>query len=69
VEGSCEHGKEPSGSIKRWEILESERLAASQDRLSSMELISSLFEKNQVRFLAWRPSVLTGVFRDFCHPL
>jgi hypothetical protein len=22
VEGSCEHGNEPSGSIKRWEILE-----------------------------------------------
>jgi hypothetical protein len=21
VEGSCEHGNEPSGSIKRWEIL------------------------------------------------
>jgi hypothetical protein len=22
VEGSCEHGGEPSGSIKRWEVLE-----------------------------------------------
>jgi hypothetical protein len=22
VAGSCEHGNEPSGSIKRWEILE-----------------------------------------------
>jgi hypothetical protein len=22
VEGSCEHGNEPSGSIKCWEILE-----------------------------------------------
>jgi hypothetical protein len=22
VEGSCEHGNEPSGSIKRWEVLE-----------------------------------------------
>jgi hypothetical protein len=22
VEGSCERGKEPSGSIKRWEVLE-----------------------------------------------
>jgi hypothetical protein len=21
-EGSCEHGNEPSGSIKRWEVLE-----------------------------------------------
>jgi hypothetical protein len=22
VEGSCEHGKEPSGSIKCWEVVE-----------------------------------------------
>jgi hypothetical protein len=22
VEGSCEHGNEPSGSIKSWEVLE-----------------------------------------------
>jgi hypothetical protein len=22
VEGSCEHGNEPLGSIKRWEVLE-----------------------------------------------
>jgi hypothetical protein len=22
VEGSCEHGNEPSGFIKRWEVLE-----------------------------------------------
>jgi hypothetical protein len=22
VEGSCEHGNEPSGSIKYWEVLE-----------------------------------------------
>jgi hypothetical protein len=22
MEGSCEHGNEPSGSIKRWEVLE-----------------------------------------------
>jgi hypothetical protein len=22
VEGSCEHGNEPSGSVKYWEILE-----------------------------------------------
>jgi hypothetical protein len=22
VEGSCEHGNEPSGSIKRWEFIE-----------------------------------------------
>jgi hypothetical protein len=22
VEGSCEHGNEPSGSVKRWEVLQ-----------------------------------------------
>jgi hypothetical protein len=22
VEGSCEHGKEPSGSVKYWEVFE-----------------------------------------------
>jgi hypothetical protein len=31
VEGSCEHGNEPSGSIKCWEILE--RVTASQGGL------------------------------------
>jgi hypothetical protein len=35
VEGSCEHGNEPSGSIKCREVLE---LAASQEGLSSMKL-------------------------------
>jgi hypothetical protein len=34
VEGSCEQGDEPSGSIKCWEILELLR----DWRLSSMEL-------------------------------
>jgi hypothetical protein len=37
VEGSCEHGNEPSGSIKRWEVLGvPAQLAASQEGLSSM---------------------------------
>jgi hypothetical protein len=41
VEGSCEYGSEPSGSIKCWEILEQlAQLAASQEGLSSMELVS-----------------------------
>jgi hypothetical protein len=31
VEGSCEHGNEPSGSLKCWEIRVAERLAASQE--------------------------------------
>jgi hypothetical protein len=41
VEGSCQHGSEPSGSIKYLEILGvAERLAVSQEELSSMELVS-----------------------------
>jgi hypothetical protein len=36
--GSCEHGNETSGSIKCWEM--AERLAASQERPSSVDLIS-----------------------------
>jgi hypothetical protein len=35
VEGSCEHGNEPSGSIKCW--------AASQEGLSSIKLTLSTF--------------------------
>jgi hypothetical protein len=38
VEGSCECANETSGSIKCNEILVAERLAASQEGLSSMEL-------------------------------
>jgi hypothetical protein len=34
VEGSCEHGIEPSGSIKCWEVLE--WLVAPQEGLSSV---------------------------------
>jgi hypothetical protein len=37
VEGPCEHGNEPSGFIKFWEILE-----ASREGLSSMESVSYL---------------------------
>jgi hypothetical protein len=41
VEGSCEHGNEPLGSIGMLvNALGSERLAASQNGLCSMELIS-----------------------------
>jgi hypothetical protein len=29
VEGSCEHGREPSGSIKCWEVLVALQLRAS----------------------------------------
>jgi hypothetical protein len=34
VEGSCKHGNEGSGSIKCWEVV-----AASQEELSSMQLV------------------------------
>jgi hypothetical protein len=37
MEGSCKHGNEPSGSIKCWKVL-----AASQERFSSIELVSYL---------------------------
>jgi hypothetical protein len=40
VEGSCEHGNEPSASIKCWEILVAAQLADSQEQLISTELIS-----------------------------
>jgi hypothetical protein len=40
VEASYEHGNEPSGSIKCWEIiLVAAQLAASQEGLGSMELV------------------------------
>jgi hypothetical protein len=40
VESSCEHGNEPSVSIKCWKhFCVAERLAASQAILSSMELV------------------------------
>jgi hypothetical protein len=40
VASFCEHGNEPSGFIKCWEILEQPaQLAASQEGLSSMELV------------------------------
>jgi hypothetical protein len=41
VENSFEHGNELSGSVEHWKILlVAERLVASQEALSSKELIS-----------------------------
>jgi hypothetical protein len=40
VEGSYEHSKEPSGSIKCWETLVAEWLEGSQEGLSYMKLVS-----------------------------
>jgi hypothetical protein len=41
VEGCCEHGYEPSGSINAGKFLSlAAQLAASQERLSSMSDIS-----------------------------
>jgi hypothetical protein len=37
VESSCEHGNEPSAFIKCWEV---EQLAASQEGLTSVELVN-----------------------------
>jgi hypothetical protein len=43
VEGSCEHGNEPSCAIKFWKVLEQlAQLAASQEELSTMELVMIL---------------------------
>jgi hypothetical protein len=40
VEGSCEHGNEPSGSIKFWEVVSvASQLVASQEGLSSMMMM------------------------------
>jgi hypothetical protein len=41
VEGSCDHGNEPSGSINAGKVLGvATQLAASQEGLSSMKLVS-----------------------------
>jgi hypothetical protein len=41
VAGSCEHGNEPSGSIKFGELLDYlSVLLASEEELCSMELVS-----------------------------
>jgi hypothetical protein len=41
MEGCCEHGNEPSGSIKCWKILQTtEQLWASPEGLKSTELVS-----------------------------
>jgi hypothetical protein len=45
VEGSCEHGNESLVSIKCWEVHDQvAKLAASQEGLSSMELVKLLIE-------------------------
>jgi hypothetical protein len=36
MEGSCELGNEPSGSIKCWDVRVAAQLAASQEGLSSV---------------------------------
>jgi hypothetical protein len=41
VEGSCEYGNEPSGSLNCSEILQlAKRLSASREGLNSIELVS-----------------------------
>jgi hypothetical protein len=63
VEGSCEHGNEPSGSIKCWE------LAAPQEGLSSMELVylssvTSSIRTNRMFRAFSRVAFSTDVTRD-----
>jgi hypothetical protein len=41
VAGSCDHGNESSGSITCWEFFcVDEKLLASQEELSSLELVN-----------------------------
>jgi hypothetical protein len=40
VDSSFEQDNDPSGSVKFWEIRVAELLAASQEGLNSMELVS-----------------------------
>jgi hypothetical protein len=37
VEGFCEHGNEPSGSLKCWEVLEKLHFSAAQERFGSIK--------------------------------
>jgi hypothetical protein len=39
VESSCEHGNEPSGSIKCWKFLSSCTIGGSQEGLNSTKLV------------------------------
>jgi hypothetical protein len=43
MEDSCEHGNEPSGSIKRWEILELDR-QTSNIKLRRNPLIGRVYD-------------------------
>jgi hypothetical protein len=47
VEGSCEHGNEPSGSIKCWEVREWLLKNGSAPRLSSQVSISHLWASGE----------------------
>jgi hypothetical protein len=44
VTGSCEHGNEPSGSINARNSCVAELLLASQEGLSSMELVMEVMD-------------------------
>jgi hypothetical protein len=44
VAGSCEHGNEPSGSINAGNSCVAERLLASQEGLSSVELVMEVMD-------------------------
>jgi hypothetical protein len=64
VAGSCEHGNEPSGSIKDVEFLVTGRLSASEEGLCSIKIVHCVLEllkyegrANRNPYLFW-PSTL-----------
>jgi hypothetical protein len=57
VEGSCEHGDEPLGSLKYWEV--AAQLAASEEGLSSVSKYNTDLSKlaQVVTLLTWMQKV------------
>jgi hypothetical protein len=73
VAGSCEHGNEPSGSIKFGEFLDYLSVPlASQEGLCSMELVKIGYDKiewcgaPQIRFNASLNTLKTSEVRISC---
>jgi hypothetical protein len=74
VEGSCEHGNEPSGSIKCWgNSCVAAQLAASQKELGSMELfftalkLHTRIKQTQERQYYTIVHKDMEMFRKYCH--
>jgi hypothetical protein len=59
VEGSCEHGNEPAGSINCCEILELvAQLAASKEGFKPNESVSWILSFNQLYFISWNLNLI-----------